>query len=107
MKHVFTAATMSADQEIVKGLLDEAGIPSMIRNEHLAMALGELAPADCSPEIWILNDEDYARANEIVNAIRKANVETHDAWTCSGCGEAIEGQFTSCWKCGNDRPQAK
>jgi len=50
MKHVFTATTMSADQEIVKGLLDEAAIPCMIPNEHLSMALGELAPSECSPE---------------------------------------------------------
>lgn len=45
MRHVFTATTMSADQEVVKGLLDEAAIPCTIRNEHLAMALGELAPS--------------------------------------------------------------
>ena len=66
MKHVFTASTMSADQEIVKGLFDEANIPCMIRNDQLAMGPGELAPSDCSPEVWILNDEDYPRAREIV-----------------------------------------
>ena len=94
---------MSADQEIVKGLLDEAKIPCMIRNEHLSMALGELAPANCSPEIWILNDEDYARAKEIVDALRNIKVEIQDAWICPDCGEAIEGQFTSCWNCGRER----
>ena len=103
MKHVFTATTMSADQEIVKGLLNEANIPCMIRNEQLAMALGELAPSDCSPEVWILNDEDYPRAREIVEALRNARVETCDAWICPGCGEGIEGQFTSCWNCGSER----
>ncbi|HEV7475505.1 MAG TPA: DUF2007 domain-containing protein [Pyrinomonadaceae bacterium] len=103
MKHVFTASTMSADQEIVKGLFDEAKIPCMIRNEHLSMALGELAPSDCSPEIWIMNDEDYPRAKAIVDALRNAKVATHEAWTCPGCGEAIEGQFTSCWNCGSER----
>lgn len=106
MKHVFTATTMSADQDVVKGLLDEAGIPCMIRNEHLAMALGELAPSDCSPEVWILNDEDYPSARDIVEALRNAKVETPDAWNCPGCGEAIEGQFTSCWSCGKERPTA-
>lgn len=94
---------MSADQEIVKGLLDEAAIPSMIRNEHLAMALGELAPSDCSPEVWILNDEDYSRAKEIVDTLRNTKVETHNAWICPSCGESIEGQFTSCWNCGRER----
>lgn len=103
MKHVFTATPMSADQEVVKGLLDEAGIPSMIRNEHLAMAFGVLAAGEASPEIWILNDEDYARAKQIVDDLRKSDVPTAQPWICSGCGEAIEGQFTSCWNCGKDR----
>jgi putative signal transducing protein len=103
MKHVFTATTMNADQEIVKGLLEKAKIPCMIRNEHLSMALGELAPSECSPELWILNDEDYPRAREIVDAWRSAGIENHGPWICQHCGEAIEGQFTSCWKCGRER----
>jgi hypothetical protein len=76
MKHVFTATTMSADQEVVKGLLEEANIPCMIRNEQLAMALGELAPSDCSPEVWILNNVDYPRARAIVEALRNSREET-------------------------------
>ena len=67
MKYVFTANTMSADQEIVKGLLEEADIPCLIRNEYLSP--GE-APF-ISPELWILNDEDYPRAREIVDAWRE------------------------------------
>jgi hypothetical protein len=37
MKHVFTGTTMSDNQEVVKGLLDEASIPCMIRNGNLSM----------------------------------------------------------------------
>lgn len=103
MKHVFTATNMSADQDVVKGLFDEAGIPCMIRNDQLAMGPGELTPSDCSPEVWILDDEDYPKARQIVEALRNAKVETPDAWTCPDCGEAIEGQFTSCWNCGKER----
>ena len=102
MKHVFTANIMSADQEVVKGLLDEASIPCMIRNDQLAMGPGELAPSDCSPEVWILNDEDYSRAREIVETVRNAKVEPSEAWICPACGEEIEGQFTSCWNCGRE-----
>jgi hypothetical protein len=102
MKRVFTATTMSADQEIVKGLLDDAKIPCMIRNEHLSTALGELPFAECSPEIWIQNDADFPRAVKIVDAWRTAEVEIHDPWVCR-CGETVEGQFTSCWKCGRER----
>jgi hypothetical protein len=105
MKRVFTANTMTADQEIVKDLLERAKIPCSIRNEHLSMALGELAPSECSPEVWILNDEDYPQAKEIVDAWRNTKVEIRDPWVCH-CGEIIEGQFTSCWNCGQERPTA-
>jgi len=102
MKCVFTANTMSGDQEIVKSLLEKEGIPCIIRNEHLAMALGELAPSECAPELWILSDTDFAKAKEIVEAWRNTEVENHGTWVCL-CGETIEGQFSSCWQCERER----
>jgi hypothetical protein len=105
MKRVYTANTMSSDQEIVKDLLEEANIPCMVRNENLSTALGELPFTECSPEIWIQNDDDYLRATEIVEGWRNAEFEDHGPWLCR-CGETIEGQFSSCWKCGRDRPAA-
>ena len=103
MKLVYTATTMSADQETLKSILEQADIPCMIRNDNLSTALGELPFAECSPEIWILNDEDTPRAREIVDAWRNAEVENQDPWVCR-CGETSEGQFTSCWNCGRERP---
>ena len=96
---------MSADQEMLKTLLDEANIPCMIRNENLSTALGALPLAEGAPEIWIQNDEDYPRAQEIVDGWRQAEIENHGPWVCR-CGETIEGQFTSCWNCGKERPTA-
>ena len=29
------------------------------------------------------------------------------SWTCSGCDEKIEGQFSECWNCGCDRAGVK
>jgi hypothetical protein len=89
------------DNEMFKSLLDEAGIPSMIRHEYLSVAMGEVPFVP--PELWILNDEDYPRAKGIVDAWRDAKVEIHDGWVCPACGETIEGQFTSCWKCSWER----
>ena len=101
MKHVFTASTMSPDNEMLKSILEEADIPCLIRNEYLSP--GE-APF-ISPELWILNDEDYPRAKEIVDAWQNAKIENHGPWVCR-CGETIEGQFTACWKCGRERQEA-
>lgn len=105
MKRVYTANVMSADQGIVKGLLEDASIPCVVRNENHSTALGELPFAECSPEIWILNDGDFPRAIEIVDGWRNAEVEDLGAWVCR-CGETIEGQFTSCWNCDQERPAA-
>jgi hypothetical protein len=104
MKYLFTARPMidGTTSETLKGFLDEANIPSMIRNEHLSIALGEIPPTECSPELWILNDADYPQAKEIVDRWQASKVENQRPWICSQCGESIEGQFTSCWRCGRE-----
>ena len=106
MKFVCSANPMNGglDNEMFKSLLEEAGIPCMIRNQYLSVAAGEVPFVP--PELWILNDEDYSRAKEIVDAWRDAKVETHEPWVCPACGETIEGQFTSCWNCAKERPTA-
>lgn len=103
MKFLCSASPMNGglDNEMFKSLLEEAGIPCMIRHEYLSVAAGEVPFVP--PELWILNDEDYLRAKGIVDAWRDAKIEIHEAWVCPACGETIEGQFTSCWKCGWER----
>lgn len=102
MKFLCSTSPMNGglDSEMFKGLLEDAGIPCLIRNEYLSVAAGEVP---LPPELCILNDEDYPRAKEIVDAWRDTKIETHEAWRCPHCREMIEGQFTSCWKCGRER----
>lgn len=104
MKYIFAATGKydGADNEMLKRLLDEAGIPCMIRNENLAMAIGEIPPSE-SPELWIINDEDYPRAKEMIESWKNAKPAVSDPWVCPQCSETIEGQFTSCWKCGAEQ----
>jgi hypothetical protein len=60
------------------------------------------------PSVWVL-PENLDRANQIVDDLREKNLKvTHENvempdWTCTHCGETIEGQFTACWKCLNPR----
>jgi hypothetical protein len=104
MKYIFAAIGKydGADNDMLKVLLEEAGIPCMIRNENLAMAMGEL-PLSESPELWIINDDDYPRAKELIENWQNARPEPQDPWVCPQCSETIEGQFTSCWKCGAEQ----
>jgi hypothetical protein len=105
MKRLFTATNSidAANIEMLKGLLEEAEIRCMIRNEYLSSAMGEMPFAEASPEVWILKDEDYLRASATLETWRNTRIEAGEPWTCAECGENIEGQFTSCWQCGNER----
>lgn len=107
MKYLFAPNRMSesSDVDTLKMFLEEKNIPCLIRNEYLSMAAGEL-PMQEFPELWVMNDADYPRAYELVKAWRSSPVETLGPWLCSDCGETIEGQFTSCWKCGRQREEA-
>jgi hypothetical protein len=57
--------------------------------------MGDLPPAECQAELWLLDPRDTARAEELL--FRRE--PTGEPWLC-GCGERSEAQFTQCWKCG-------
>ena len=79
-----------------RNLLQAQGIEVLVRNATLSSALGELPPTET--ELWVMNDEDLQRAQEILSAVPAAGPE----WICQ-CGERLGPQFTQCWKCGADR----
>jgi len=79
-----------------KNLLESEGIRTELRNEFLVSAMGELPPAECQAEVWVLNDDDVPRA---FGVLRRPPPSGPD-WTCAGCGEVSGPQFTQCWKCG-------
>ena len=81
-----------------RNVLEAAGIRAVVRNEILSSAMGELPPAECQAEVWVLDDADAARAASIL----QGQVSGTD-WTCA-CGEKLGPQFTQCWRCGAYRP---
>ena len=95
MKRVFG----SFNQTVVyhaRNLLQAEGIEVLVRNATLSSALGELPPTET--ELWVMNDEELQRAQEILSAVPAAGPE----WICQ-CGERLGPQFTQCWKCGASR----
>lgn len=94
-----------AESELLKQLLDQENIPYTVRNEQLATALGDIPFIECYPELWILDDEDFPRAQQLLDSWQSPLRAQRRPWTCSVCGEEdLEGQFTACWKCGSPRP---
>ena len=99
----------SVEAEYVRGLLTSEGIAAVVLGTALEGARGDIpfAPA-ALPSVWV-NEVDLAAARVIIDEFRKggpANVHPQPQWTCPNCGETLEGQFTTCWKCGYNRPLA-
>ena len=84
---------------LLKEILAQEGIECTLRNDQLSSALGEIPFTECSPELWVIDDEAYPRAKLFVEAWLK-NDAAGACWTCPGCGESCDGQFGACWSCG-------
>ena len=87
----------------LREVLESHRIGCMTRNEYLAGGIGELPAMECWPELWVTDDADHERASELVRAMLAIDMDRYGDWTCPGCGEPIEGQFSTCWQCGADR----
>lgn len=96
MKRVFSSFNLAAAHH-ARNLLEVEGIRSVVKNEILSSAMGELPPAECQIEVWVLREGDATRAEQVLN--NKPSDEAN-AWQCPSCREDREGQFTQCWRCG-------
>jgi hypothetical protein len=103
MRKAFTAQHPT-EAYFLKGLLESEGIAAEVRGEALFGARGE-APvtADTLPSIWVLDDSQFERALEILR--NRQEGAPREVWECPNCGELLEPQFSTCWKCGMDNPK--
>jgi hypothetical protein len=107
--HVLHSAKNPAEAHLLKALLADAGIESMVLNEMLQMAQGEfgLAPAS-APQVALLDARDEPRATAILMDLLarsgSGEQETGAEWICGGCGEANGSLFELCWQCQAVRP---
>jgi hypothetical protein len=86
----------------VRNVLASAGIEVELRNDRLWSALGEIPIIEAWPQVWVVDLGDAERARRVLRDLERAPQAA--AWTCPACGEWLEGQFTSCWQCGQERP---
>jgi len=66
----------------------------------------EVPFGESTPELWIEEDHDEAKAHEIVSDLKSASAPVGEKWKCLKCGEESEPGFTSCWNCGQPRTAA-
>jgi len=81
-----------------KNILESEGIACELRNEHLGSVMGEVPFVEVWPQLWIVNDLDYDRAQQLLSDDAKQESPT-ESWQCRFCGETNEGQFAACWNC--------
>ena len=86
----------------LKNLLEAEGIHCRIKNELLSRLAGEIPFTECAPQLWLLNERDFDRAEQILAEFNRGSVTT-PIWRCTNCGEDLEGQFSACWHCGAQR----
>jgi hypothetical protein len=82
-----------------KNLLESEGIPAFLKNEHLGSIVGDMPFQEVWPQLWIVNDLDYDRALQLIDADRIVDESPKTPWRCRKCGTENEGQFAACWQC--------
>jgi len=102
MKKLYVSQSL-IDVESRKELLDQENIPCTIKNQRSAMLGGEVPFVEVFPELWVLQDEDFDKATTLLTDWEEAQPVETTSWTCSGCGEIHQKEFTTCWKCEQER----
>ncbi len=100
MKRLVTADNLMT-ATLWQAVLESAGIRCQLRNRYISGAVGELPTDQVAPQLWLFNDNDSARAEQLLDELRRA--PDSPPWTCPACNEILEGQFFQCWHCGATR----
>ena len=103
MKKVYTNESIAL-VGMSKAYLLERGIDCIIRNEFGSSVMGEVAFFEVWPELWVLNEQDYANAMILIEGLQQQATIDGPEWDCQQCKETNPGNFGVCWQCGAERP---
>lgn len=106
MKEVF-AHPDSTRVGYCRSLLEGAGIPCFIRNEHSNHFFTAIPVPAFYPTLCVNNDEDLGNALSLVaSALSPADPDGSD-WQCPMCDETVPPGFDICWNCESGKPLKK
>lgn len=95
MKRVFRANSL-LEAQLVADTLSGVGIPNHILNAYAVGAMGDLPYSQTSPEVWVDDAAQEARAAEVIGEL---DAPTPADKLCPYCGETNPGNFLTCWQC--------
>lgn len=85
----------------VRGLLEAEGIETRVRSMELWTVAVEIYFTEgARPSVWVRR-RDVEKARAVLDESDRS--ASGKPWTCQGCDERLEGQFTACWRCGTER----
>ncbi len=86
---------------MARALLNSHGIAAVIQGGEMNAVLGYIGPTVGGVELQVTT-VDADRAEEILAAFHEKEglPAAGEDWTCSRCGEHVEGGFEVCWSCG-------
>lgn len=91
---------------LYQSVLEDAGLPTFVRNSDTQQALvGSLVAAILPlPEFWpvlcVVDDDDYEEAMALLRSTPSSDSLPQPEWTCPQCGESVPPHFAVCWNCG-------
>lgn len=92
-------ATDRLQAYLLRDILRMHNIRAHVFNEHMTSIVGELPPDIAMPQLWLDEDDDLRRAQEVLRAhARQAEQRTPSF--CTDCGEENPATFETCWSCG-------
>jgi len=86
----------------IRNILENNHIKCEVRNDILSSAAGEVPPTDVWPEIWVLHEKNYQKAEELVKLAIHGDTKA-TSWFCQNCNESNPPAFELCWCCGRDK----
>ncbi len=84
----------------LRNVLEAQGVAALVRNDRLMGVLGEVPFVECWPQLWVVQDHQATRAEQLIlEALEEPDPALAD-WTCGACGEQVDAAFGLCWNCG-------
>jgi hypothetical protein len=84
-----------------QSILEAAGIRTLVKNLGVSNAHGAIPMTEVYPELWVVDDEDFDEAMELLESFHGKESEEQDLadWVCGTCGEQVPGSLGECWNC--------
>ncbi len=92
-----------SEAHILKDIIKSHGIPCDIRTENCSNKnMGRELPLISKTSLWISDKTKLDVARRLITEYERSTAAStpNTPWDCNSCGEESEGQFTSCWNCG-------